>query len=88
VAAWRRSGLSQRAYSEQQGLVKGTLGCWASKLGRETAERNELVEIGRAEALAERPIEVVVGGRYVVRLWRGTDRDHVQEVLTLLEQRR
>ena len=88
VAGWRRSGLSQKAYCEQHGLVRGTLSYWVSRLGREPAARNELVEVGRAEGMAERPIEVMVGNRYIVRLWRGTDREHVHEVLTLLEQRR
>ncbi len=92
VAAWRRSGLSQKMYCEKHGVVKGTLGCWASKLGRESAVGTGLVEVGSAERAGDerfggRPIEVVVGQRYVVRLWSGTDRDHVHEVLSLLEQR-
>lgn len=95
VAAWRESGLSQRVYSERHGLCRGTLGCWSSKLGNEKTEARgeQLVEVsGGMEALgggntSSPPIELVIHGQYLLRLWRGTDPSHLQEVLSVLEGR-
>ena len=95
VAAWRRSKLSQRAYCEQKGLAKRTLGYWSWKLGSDPAGGNSLVEVGRSRMNHEnstpqgmsRPIEVVVEGRYLLRLWPGTAKDHMSEVLSVLERR-
>jgi hypothetical protein len=88
VEAWRGSGLSQAEYCRRHGLLKGTLGYWSSKLGRES-KRTELVEVSQAgmKPGSARPIEVVVDGRYLMRLWPGTDRHHLGEVLTVLEGR-
>ena len=88
VQAWRNSGLSQAEYCGQHGLLKGTLGYWSSKLGRES-KGTELVEVsgtGMTSGSA-RPIELVVGGRYLMRLWPGTDRHHLGEILSVLEDR-
>ena len=96
VAAWRKSGLSQKVYSERHGLCKGTLGWWSWKLRSEEVTRggNELVEVtSEVDALGgdgegSPPIELVVGGgQYLLRLWPGTDRTHMQEVLSVLEAR-
>ena len=96
VERWRASGLSQREYAQRHGIVKGTLGWWSSKLNREESGRSDLVEVGHAhvkpspraaEDGSPRPIEVLVEGRYLMRLWPGTDRDHIGEVLSVLEQR-
>jgi hypothetical protein len=93
VEAWRASGLSQREYCRRHKLLKGTLGYWSSTLGRENGAGLDLVEVGRTTvepkpATPSRPIEVVVEGRYLMRLWPGTDRGHMQEVLSVLEARR
>jgi len=48
------------------------------------------VEVGRttlAEPPSARPIEVVVEGRYLLRLWPGVERGHMSEVLSVLEGR-
>jgi len=92
VEAWRKSGLSQREYCRRHKLLKGTLGYWSSTLGRENRAGSDLVEVGRTVVEAKptapsRPIEVVVEGRYLIRLWPGTDRDHLHEVLSVLEAR-
>ena len=89
VAAWRRSGLSMRAYSARHHLAKGTLGYWSCKLKREGRGGGELVELpaGRATTTGSRhPIELVVGGRYLLRLWPGTNGTDIREVVTALEQ--
>jgi hypothetical protein len=93
VEAWRNSGLTQREYCRRHKLLKGTLSYWSSTLGRERRAEADLVEVGRAAVEAKptaspRPIEIVVEGRYLMRLWPGTDRDHMQQVLSVLEDRR
>ena len=93
VEAWRRSGLSQKEYCRRHRLPKGTLGYWSSTLNREQGVGSELVEVGSTAvgakpAVPTRPIEVVVEGRYLMRLWPGTDLAHMDEVLCVLEARR
>jgi hypothetical protein len=90
IEAWRASGLSQARYCGKHHLAKSTLGWWSSKLKREGAEASGLVEVGRAEVKQERPnppIELVVGDRYLLRLYPGTDRDHIDQMLSVLEGR-
>ena len=79
VDAWRTSGLSQKAYSERHGLAYGAMGYWVRKLRAPGGDRQDqgLVELKAAaiEASAgvnQRPaIELVVAGRYLLRLWPG-----------------
>jgi hypothetical protein len=89
VEAWRASGLSQGQYSKKHGLTKRTLGHWSWKLGH-AAGATGLVEVGRTslgEQASARPIELVVEGRYLLRLWPGVERTHMSEVLSVLEGR-
>lgn len=87
VEAWQTSGLSQAEYGRRHGVVACSLARWASKLRSETG--NGLVEVakGLPAEVKERPIELVVDGRYLMRLWPGTDRHHLGEVLSVLEDR-
>jgi co-chaperonin GroES (HSP10) len=90
ITAWRASGLSQAEYCGRHRLAKSTLGWWSSKLKREGGAAAELVEVGRAGVKDGRhspPIELVVGDRYLLRLYPGTSRAHIEEVLTVLEGR-
>lgn len=90
VEAWRASGLSQGEYCLKHRLAKGTLGYWSSRLSKGRTRVSELVEVGRAEVKEQRssrPIELVVEGRYLLRLWPGIDFDHLSEVLSVLEGR-
>jgi hypothetical protein len=92
VEAWRASGLSQGQYSKKHGMRKRTLGHWAWKLGRTAAaSQGSLVEVGRAplaEQSSARPIELMVEGRYLLRVWPGTRGSDIREVVTALEPRR
>lgn len=87
VAAWRASGLSQVEYCRRHNVVVGSFGRWASKLRSEAGR--SLVEVGKGlpTQMKERPIELVVDGRYLLRLWPGTDRHHLGEILSVLEDR-
>jgi hypothetical protein len=89
VESWRASGLTQKAYCARRRLAKGSLGYWASTLGRKTAVR-DLVEVGRTEVKPHQsncPIELAVQGGYLLRLWPGVDPAQLREVLSVLEQR-
>jgi hypothetical protein len=95
VRVWRRSGMTMRAYCERHAIARGTLGYWSWKLNNEGGGTGSLVEVGplkgSAEARAhsvERPVEVLVGGRYVLRVWAGTTEEHLAGVLEALEGRR
>ena len=94
VEAWRSSGLTQSEYCRRHGVGKGSLARWSSKLKAEGNESKELIEIPRRRERSARtggpapPIELVVESRYLMRLWRGIDRDHLREVLSVLEERR
>ena len=93
VDAWRGSGLSQKAYCERHGLVYGTMNYWKRKLQSPELEGSdqglvELKTVGEASGVGERPaIELVVTGRYLLRLWPGTRPEHLGEVLAVLESR-
>jgi hypothetical protein len=57
-------------------------------LKRKKASRSELVLVARSETKETKPsppIELVVGRRYLLRVWAGTDREHLRQVLSLLE---
>jgi hypothetical protein len=90
VRSWRASGLTQKAYCARRRLAKGSLGYWASTLGRRKAAVTDLVEIRRAEVKPQQrnsPIELAVRGAYLARLWPGMDPAHLREVLSVLEGR-
>jgi hypothetical protein len=90
VERWRASGLTQKAYCARRRLAKGSLGYWASTLGRLKASVTDLVEVGRTEIKPQPsscPIEIAVQGRYLLRLWPGVDPEQLREVLSVLESR-
>jgi transposase-like protein len=47
VKARRASGLPQAQYCRRHGLVKGTLGYWASTVNKSKASGSEPVEVGQ-----------------------------------------
>ena len=53
VESWRASGLTQKAYCARRRLAKGSLGYWASTLGRRKAAVTGLVEVGPTEVKAQ-----------------------------------
>ena len=66
---------------------------WAGKLTeREGAESQRLVEVGPigggGDGEQRAAIELVVGDRYVLRLWPSVRAAHLREVLAVLESLR
>lgn len=93
VAEWQRSGLSKKAYCERHDLSYWSLRYWAEKLSGASSEPGqrlvELVRAGAAKDAGQRAaIELVVGDRYVLRLWPSVRAAHLREVLAALEARR
>ena len=94
VAAWRSSGQSKKAYSEQHELSYWSMRYWTDKLTEpEESARQRLVELEPADASAEQggdqaPMELAVGDRYVLRLWPHLRGGQLREVLAILESRR
>jgi hypothetical protein len=89
VAGWRASGLTQAEYARRHGITEGSLARWSGRL-RSEVEGRDLVEIkgpAHGETGLSRPIELVVEGRYLLRLWPGTDSEHLRKILSVLEQR-
>jgi hypothetical protein len=90
VGGWRSSGLTQGEYARRHGITEGSLARWSGRLKGEVAG-GDLVEIKgptAGETGLSRPIELVVGGRYLLRLWPGTDSGHLRQVLSVLEGQR
>ena len=87
--------MTVRAYCERHRLARGSLGSWAWKLDHEKDHVGKLVEVGRRRvvpsdepaATTERPVEILVGGRYALRAWPGTPEAHLEMVLGVLERR-
>jgi len=94
VAEWRGSGLSKKAYCERHGLPYWSMCRWAGKLSeREGAESQALVELKPSDGVGQdaeqrAAIELVVGERYVLRLWPSVRAGHLREVLAALEDLR
>ena len=94
VAAWQRSGLSKKAYSEQHQLPYWSMRYWATKLAQtDTATSQRLVELERVGGGAvpggdRAPLELAVGDRYVLRLWPHLRAAQLREVLAILESSR
>ena len=90
VAGWRRSGQSKKAYCEKHGLSYWSLRYWVEKLsppaGPAAPKEQRLVELEPvAAAAASAPIELVVGERYVLKLWPSMRAAQLREVLAALE---
>ena len=95
VEGWRSSGLSVKAYSERHGLVYGTMSYWTRRLRSPESEGREqqLVELkarareSTSEVGQPPAIELLVAGRYLLRLWPGTRTEQLREVIEVLEER-
>ena len=94
IEAWRQSGQSRKAYCEEHGLSYWSMRDWIRKLAEPAEPASQrLVELervgGGAEHGGERaPMELVVGDRYVLRLWPHLRAAQLREVLAILESSR
>ncbi len=96
VVEWRSGGLTQKGYCERHGLIYGTMNYWTRKLRSREAEADSqrMVELGAggedtlSGSTEGAAIELVVAGRYLLRLWPGNEPEHLREVIGVLESQR
>jgi transposase len=93
VSRWKRSGLSARAFAEDEGLSARTLSWWSSTLRRGTrAERGSSetaiapIEIALPTTRAAQHVEIAIEGA-VVRVEVGADVDYVASLVRRLAGR-
>ena len=91
ISRWRSSGMSMKAFCQQEGLVLGTMSRWNWELKRSVIGQ-KLVELKASTMLEgeperpQTPIEVVIG-RYVVRVPADAGTQQMRQVLEVLESR-
>ena len=82
---YRKSGLSRRAFSEQNGVNKSTLDYWFARI-RKGQKATQLVEVNPAPVVIQNPaLQVVVSDKYRIELHRGFDPILFAEVVKALE---
>jgi lambda repressor-like predicted transcriptional regulator len=82
---YRKSGLSRRAFSEQNGVNKSTLDYWFARI-RKGQKATQLVEVNPAPVVIQNPaLHVVVSDKYRIELHRGFDPILLGEVVKALE---
>ena len=92
IDEWKRSGLSQRQYCEENHLALATFGWWRKRLKtRECASAPGFIEIPRNRSLVPdrtsvSALQIVIGG-YTVAITGAVDRGQLDAVLDVLEQR-
>jgi hypothetical protein len=92
IDEWKRSGLTQRQYCEDNNLARATFSWWRKRLKHD--------EIYSSEAFVEIPfdraVSTVVGrggslsigvGRYSITVNGSVDQSQLESVLTVLERR-
>ena len=82
---YRKSGLSRRTFSEQNGVTKSTMDYWFARI-RKGQKAKELVEVTPTPVLIQNPsLQVVVADKYRIELHRGFDPELFAEVVKTLE---
>jgi len=85
VRRWRRSGLTAAEFSSREGLVRGTLLWWSSKLQQDArAAEVSFVEVTAAPEVSA--IEVTLANGRVVRVPAGFDDSSLERVLAVAER--
>ena len=82
---YRKSGLSRRAFSEQNGVNKSTLDYWFARI-RKGRKTKDLVEVKAAPVVIQNPaLQVLVSDKYRIELHQGFDPILFAEVVKALE---
>lgn len=85
VREFRKSGLSRRAFCDQNGIKKSSLDYWLARLSKST-KITGLVEVKAAAPPAPGGrVDVVVGGRYRIEIHGALDGELFREVVHALE---
>ncbi len=82
---YRKSGLSRRTFSEQNGVNKSTLDYWFARISKEKRAQG-LVEVKPTSISVTDPtIQIVVAGKYRIEVNDGFDPRHLGAVVKTLE---
>jgi len=82
---YRKSGLSRRAFSEQNGITKSTMDYWFARI-RKGQKAKGLVEVKPSSVLVRKPsLQIVVVEKYRIEVHRGFDPILFAEVVKTLE---
>lgn len=85
VREFRKSGLSRRAFCEQNGIKKSSLDYWLARLSK-PRKLAGLVEVKpAAPPAAGGRLDVVIGGRYRIEIHGALDGELFREVVHALE---
>ena|SRR5215212_2974395 len=68
LAAWRASGLGARAFAQREGLTAGSLWAWKRRFEPDAPLRLVPVVVRQGTSQSASTLELVVNGRYAVRL--------------------
>jgi hypothetical protein len=85
MAAWRSSGLGARAFAEREGLRVGSLWAWKRRFEPEAPLKLVPVVV-RNETRAASTLEVVVNGRYAVRVPPDFEEMSLSRLLAVLDR--
>jgi len=95
VAAWQRSGLTQREYCKRQGVSEWSFSSWKRRLARSSAANADIsfvpVAVVSQPALPKKepsgavsPLTLVVGSRYRLEVGEGFSGETLGRLLTVL----
>lgn len=92
LQAWKKSGLTQKAFSEQQGLCLRTFNNWKTsripEKRRSSLKSDEFVEMKPVEVKEEKESSIrITLGHYKVTVDQGFTPAVLADVLTVLEAR-
>jgi isopentenyl phosphate kinase len=82
---YRKSGLSRRAFSEQNGFTKSTMDYWFARIRNGRKEKG-LVEVKPTALVIQNPsLQLVVADKYRIEIQRGFDPVLLGDVVKALE---
>ena len=85
--AWKTSGLSVRVYCKGEGIGLNSFRYWQRKL-EGSGKPQRLVKVPVRIAAQVAPFEIVVGGRFTVRLANGFRTEELERLVGTLEKLR
>ena len=82
---YRKSGLSRRTFSEQNGVNKSTLDYWFARISKEKRAQG-LVEVKPSSIpTSKNSLQIVVAGKYRIEVHSGFDPNLLSAVVKTLE---
>lgn len=93
IETWRSSGLGVRQFCKQEGLSEPAFYCWRRKLAGNDSEQSRQESSGCTSPFVEVSIpqnssvlELVLSSGNTLRINSGTDRQTLNDVLSVLQQ--